>query len=53
MKFKVLKKNFLWQFSQPKINHKTLCNTFDNERLKIVDVKIKVISVQCSWIRKL
>ena len=29
-----IQKNFLWQFSRPKINDKTLCNTFDNGGLK-------------------
>ena len=40
----------------PKINHKTLCNTFeDRGGLKNVDFKKKKrkISLQCSWVKKL
>ena len=46
-------KSFLWYSSKPKINHKTLCNTFQDGGLKNVDVKSKVISLQCSWVKKL
>ena len=34
-----IQKTFLWYFSKPKINHKTLCNTFEDGGLKNVDVK--------------
>ena len=46
-------KSFLWYFSKPKINHKTFCNTFQDGGLKYVYVKSKVISLQCSWVKKL
>ena len=52
-KIQSIQKNFLWKSSQPNINHKTLCNTFDDRRLKNANVKIKIISLQCSWIGKL
>ena len=48
-----IQKSFLWYSSKPKINHKTLCNTFQDGGLKNVDVKSKVIILQCSWVKKL
>ena len=47
-----IQKIFLWNSSKPKINHKTLCNTSEDGRLKNVDVKSKIISLQCSWVKK-
>ena len=44
-------KIFLWYFSKPKINHKTLCNTFEDGGLKNVDAKSQIISSQGSWIK--
>ena len=37
----------------PKIKHTTLCKSYDNGGLKNVDVSSKIISLQCSWIKKL
>ena len=48
-----IQKTFLWYSSKPKINHKTLCNTSEDGGLKNVDVKLKIISLQCSWVKKL
>ena len=48
-----IQKSFLWYSSKPKINHKTLCNAFQDGGLKNVDVKSKVISLKCSWVKKL
>ena len=48
-----IQKTFLWYSSKPKINHKTLCNTFEDGGLKNVDVRSKIISLQCSWVKKL
>ena len=48
-----IQKTFLWYSSKPKINHKILCNTFQDEGLKNVDVKLKIISLQCFWVKKL
>ena len=39
--------------SRPKISHETLCNSFENGGLKHVDISSKIISLQCSWFRKL
>ena len=48
-----IEKKFLWQYSCPKIKHKTLSNTFKTGGLKNVDINLKVISLQCSWVKKL
>ena len=48
-----IQKAFLWFSSKPKINHKTLCNKFEDGGLKNVDIKAKIISLQCSWVKKL
>ena len=46
-------KIFSWQKSSPKIKHETLSNTFETGGLKNVDIDLKVISLQCSWVKKL
>ena len=48
-----IQKTFIWHSSRPKISHKTLCNNFENGGLKHVDMSAKIISFQCSWLRKL
>ena len=48
-----IQKAFLWYSTKPKINHKTLCNMFEEGGLKNVDIKAKIISLQCSWVKKL
>ena len=47
-----IKKTFIWHSSRPKISHKTPCNNFENGALKYVDISSKIISLQCSWLRK-
>ena len=46
-------KQKLWQNSRPKIKHKTLYNTVDTGGLRNVNANLKVISLQCSWVKKL
>ena len=46
-----IQKAFLWYSSKPKINHKTLCDAFEESGLKNVDIKTKMISLQCSWVK--
>ena len=41
-----IQKTFIWHSSRPKISHKTLCNNFEI-------LSSKIISLQCSWLRKL
>ena len=43
-----IQKAFSWCSSKPKINYKILCITFEEGGLKNVDVKTKIISLQCS-----
>ena len=42
-----IQKAFLWYSSKPKINYKTLWNTFEEGSSKNVDIKAKIISLQC------
>ena len=48
-----IQKTFIWHSSRPKISHKTLCNNVENGGLKHIDISSKIISLQCSWLRKL
>ena len=48
-----IQKDFIWNGKPPKIRHKTLCNTYENGGLKNVDIKTKVSSLQCSWMKRL
>ena len=44
---------FTLHSSRPKISHKTQWNDFENDGLKHVDISSKIISLSCSWLRKL
>ena len=44
---------FLWGKNNSEIKHDTLCNDYENGGLKSVDIFSKIVSVQCSWIRRL
>ena len=48
-----IQKEFIWNGNNPKIKHSTLCNKYENGGLKNVDILSKVISLQCSWIKRL
>ena len=48
-----IQKEFIWNWNNPKIKHSTLCNKHENVCLKNVDTLSKVISLQCSWIKRL
>ena len=48
-----IQKTFLWYSSKPKINYKTLCNTFEESGLKNFNIKAKIISMQYSLVKKL
>ena len=47
-----IQKTFLWS-SKPKIKSETLCSDFKHGGLKNVNTQKKIISLQCSWVRKL
>ena len=46
-------KEFIWNGSNPKMKHSTLCNKYENGGLKNVNISSYVISLQCSWIKRL
>ena len=48
-----IQKSFLWSHSKPKIKHVVLTQDFKYGGLKSVDVPLKIISLQCSWIKRL
>ena len=48
----IIKKNFIWQKKKPKIKRSTLCNSYKNGGVKDIDIFYKIISLQCSWIRR-
>ena len=50
---KKIQKAFLLYFSKPRINYKTLWNMFEEGVLKNLTIKAKIISLQCSWVKKL
>ena len=47
-----IQKTFLWP-SKPKIKNETLCSDFKHGGLKNVNIQKKIISLQCSWVRRL
>ena len=49
----IIKKNFIWQKKKPKIIRSTLCNSYENGGVKDINIFYKIISLQCSWIRRL
>ena len=48
-----IQKDFIWNRKHPKIRHSTLCNTHENGGLKSFHISNKLISLQCSWIKRL
>ena len=48
-----IQKKFIWNRSTPKIKHSTLCNSFATGDLTNVDINTKIVSLQCSWIKRL
>ena len=48
-----IQKVFLWKNYSPKTKHETLCNDYKGGGLKNIDILNKIISLQCSWIRRL
>ena len=48
-----LQKNLLWNFIAPRLNHSTTRMDYQNGELKNVDVFFKIISLQCSRLRRL
>ena len=48
-----IQKYFLWKDSTPKIRHETTCKDYKDSDLRNVDISYKIVSLQCSWIRRL
>ena len=48
-----IQSKFLWNYKKCKIKHNTLCNEHKNGGLKNVDINFKIISLKCSWIKRL
>ena len=48
-----IQKEFLWGKNKSKIKHDTLCNDYENGKLKRVNIFSKIVSLQCSSIRRL
>ena len=46
-------KSFLQKNSTPKIEHETTCKDYKDAGLKNVNISCKIVSLQCSWIRRL
>ena len=44
---------FIWKAKNPKIKNRTLCNDYEYGGPKNVDIFSKVVSLQCSWIKRL
>ena len=47
-----IQKTLLWP-SKPKIKNETLCSDFKHGGLKNIITQKKIISLQCSWVRRL
>ena len=48
-----IQKNFNWQGEKAKIKHSTLCNGYEIVGIKNVDLRNKMTSMQCSWVKRL
>ena len=48
-----MQKEFLWGKNKSEIKQDTLCNDYENGGLKSVDIFSKIVSLQCSWVRRL
>ena len=50
-KLNKIQKELVWNGSNSKIKHSTLCSKYENGNLKNVDILSKVINLQCSWMK--
>ena len=48
-----IQKNFIWQGKKAKTTHSNLCNGYENGGFKNVDLRNKITSIQCSWVKRL
>ena len=47
------KKHFTWKNGNLKIKQDTHCKDYENGGFKNVDITFKIISLQCSWVKRL
>ena len=47
-----IKKHFTWKNGNPKIKQDTFYKDYENGGLKNVDITFKIISLQCSWVKR-
>ena len=45
-------KNFICQGKKLKIKHSSLCNDYEMGGLTNVDLRNKITSIQCSWVKR-
>ena len=48
-----IQEDFVWLGKKTKINYSTLCNSHETGGLKNIDIRAKIISLQCSWVKRL
>ena len=48
-----IEKHFIWKSGNSKIKQDTLCKDYENGGLKNIDITFKIISLQCSWVKRL
>ena len=48
-----IQKKFIWQDKKTNIKHIILCNGYENGGLKNVDLRNKITSIECSWVKRL
>ena len=48
-----IQKNFIWQGKKTKIKRSTLSNGYDKAGIKNVNLRDKITSMQCSWVKTL
>ena len=46
-----MQKEFLWNGKRPKIKHQNICSNYEMGGLKNADIKSKIKSLQCSWVK--
>ena len=47
-----IQKQFIWKNGNPKLKQ-LLCNQYEQEGLQNVGILSKIISLQCSWVKRL
>ena len=48
-----IQKEFIWQGKKTKIKRSILCHGYENGSIKNVDLKNKISSMQCPWVKRL